>query len=420
MKEAAMLTGEAIVCLSITPWETHLPSSGHYLMREFARSNRVLFVDRPLSMKDLWTHRQNPEMAARTARTLRRTPALRSWGLSNLDGWVLSPPPTLPINGLEPGRLYEAAFMANAYWLRRSVRQAMKQLDMTAPILWVSFELPMGAALLGTLGEALSAYHCFDEVHGEAYLARHGPAQEASLIARADRVFASSRKLAEERARLRPDIRFVPNGVDFATYHRATEAQLAVPDDLAALPSPRIGYLGNIESRLDYALIEHVAIARPDWSIVLVGPAEGYWLEKVAILAQLPNVNWLGKRDPAIAPALLKGFDAAIIPFVRSPQTAAIYPLKLNEYLAAGKPVVMTPFAALDEFRDVAWIAPDAPAFVTALAEALRPAAADATRRRIARARENDWSIRAAAIAQDLATHLRAQPHGHDGRRHPA
>ncbi|MNR75244.1 putative teichuronic acid biosynthesis glycosyltransferase TuaH [compost metagenome] len=417
-----MLSHEPIVCLSITPWETHLPSSGHYLMREFARANRVLFVDRPLSMKDLWTHRQNPEMAERMARTLRSENPLRSWGIPGLDGWVLTPPATLPINGLDSGIFYDSGFVANAQLLRHSVRWAMERLEMRDPILWISFELPMGAGLIGTLGECLSAYHCFDEVLGEPYLARHGQELEGILFERADVVFASSRKLAHDRSPLRPDILYVPNGVDFPTYHRATDAKLAIPDELRAIPSPRIGYLGNLEARVDYALIEQIALARPEWSIVLVGPSEGYWQEKLAILGQLANVYVLGKRPPEQAPAILKAFDAAIIPFVRSPQTEAIYPLKLNEYLAAGKSVVMTPFADLREFQSVAWIAPDAAAFIAALEAALRPVDGATLQRRWQLAKENDWRDRAQAIAQVLAQRLSARPprRGLEGRRNLA
>lgn len=417
-----VLKGEHIVCLSITPWETHLPSSGHYLMREFAKCNRVLFVDRPLSVKDLWTHRHDREMSARVARTLRRKPPLRSWGIDGLDGWVLTPPPTLPINGLEAGLLYDSAFEANAQLLRRCVRGAIDQLGMREPILWVSFELAMGAGLVGTLGERLSAYHCFDEVLGDPYLARHGPALEASLLRRADLVLASSRKLAADRAMLRPDILYVPNGVDFEAYHRALDPGVAIPRDLAQIPPPRIGYLGNLEARVDYALLERIALKRPDWSIVLVGPSEGYWREKLAILGKLSNVYVLGKRPPSEAPGILKGFDAAMIPFVRSPQTEAIYPLKLNEYLAAGKAVVMTPFSDLREFQDVAWIAPGGDAFVEALEEALRPADPEVVRKRWQTAQKNDWRDRAAVIAQVLAQRLGARPVGRwlDGRRNLA
>lgn len=416
-----MLSHRDIVCLSITPWETHLPSSGHYLMREFARTNRVLFVDRPLSVKDLWTHRQNPEMSARWARTLRREDPLRPWDVPGLDGWVLTPPPTLPINALDAGALYGGAFAANTRLLRRSVRGAMERLAMRDAILWVSFELPMGAGLVGTMGESLSVYHCFDEVLGEPYLARHGQALEALLLERSDLVFASSRKLARDKAMLRPDIRFVPNGVDFEAYHRAADPDLPLPEDLRAIPGPRIGYLGNLEARFDYALVERLALARPDWSFVLVGPSEGYWSEKLRILGVLPNVYVLGKRSPGEAPRYLKGFDAAIIPFVRSPQTEAIYPLKLNEYLAAGKSVVMTPFAELREFQHVAWIAPDTPSFLAALEAAIRPCEPWTLRTRFQAARANDWQDRARLISHALESRLSArEPASARERRNPA
>jgi len=214
----------------------------------------------------------------------------------------------------------------------------------------------------------------------------------------------------------------VPNGVDFETFHRALDPRLAIPEEFRAIPGPRIGYLGNLEARVDYALIERIAMQRPDWSIVLVGPSEGYWQEKLAILGTLSNVYVMGKRPPSEAPGILKAFDAAMIPFVRSPQTEAIYPLKLNEYLAAGKAVVMTPFADLREFQDVAWIAPDGDAFLAALEEAIRPADPDLVRRRWQTARENDWRDRAAQIAQVLAQRLSGRSRGRwlEGRRNLA
>ncbi|HEY9898610.1 MAG TPA: glycosyltransferase [Pantanalinema sp.] len=402
-----MLRDHDLVCLSITPWETRLPSSGHYLMREFARHNRVLWVDHPATLKDGWTFRRDPAWRDRLARTWGRQVGLRRVPDPQREVWVLTPPPMVP-SGL-PRPLYDWGLEASAALVRRCIRRAMQRLEMREPIFWVSFDVPLGERLAGTLGERMTVYHCFDEITGEPYIARHGARLERALMDKSEVVFTTSPALQASRGALHPRCHYVPNGVDYAHYARAGDPREAVPEELARLPGPVIGYLGNLEARFDYDLIQACAEARPGWSWVLVGPVQGAYAARIEALSRLPNVHVLGPCPAHRAPGTLKVFDVGLIPFVSSVQTRAIYPLKLNEYLAAGLPVVMTPFAALDEVASSCRVAEGAPAYLAAIERSLGEHSREHREARMALARAHDWSERALEMGRILVPRLIAQ-----------
>lgn len=387
-----MLKGQDIVCLSLTPWETTLPSTAHFLMREFAKENRVLFVDHPLTLKDGWTQRLSP----RWKRTLGLWPRLREAGRMH----VLTPPFITP-SALSTS-LFDFAMDLSARQVAGVVREAMAELGMRRPILWIAFDVPLGLHLCGRLDESLILYHCYDEIGGEPYIARHGTRLEPLLMRRADLVITTSRTLYEARRTQHPACHWVPNGVDFERFATAQEPQLSLHPALAGIPHPILGYLGNLETRVDFELLAQVAKARPDWSLVLMGPVQEAYRSQVRALSQLPNVFYLGACPPHEAPRFLKGIDVGLIPFVHSRQTHAIYPLKLNEYLAAGLPVVMTSFAPLEEFAEVCWSADGSTAFLEAVEEALEKRDVTEVMRRQGIADRHDWSERAETLGRLL------------------
>ncbi len=114
----------------------------------------------------------------------------------------------------------------------------------------------------------------------------------------------------------------------------------------SAIPRPRIGYAGVIDERVDIELIEGVAVTRPDWEIVLLGP-----IAKISEddLPRRPNVHLLGLKPYAELPRYLGGWDVGWMPFARNEATRYISPTKTPEYLAAGLPVVSTSIADVIE-----------------------------------------------------------------------
>ncbi len=181
----------------------------------------------------------------------------------------------------------------------------------------------------------------------------------------ADRVIVSGKRLREDAVRVRGDereVHAVGNGVDYEMFHRALELR-----DRAPRTRPRIGYLGAIAPWFDFDLVSAAATARPHWEFVLVGPVLRGAETEVARLSALPNV----KVEPAVAhddvPRVLAGFDVGLIPFHLNSLTAGVNPNKLYEYLAAGVPVISTPFSPdVEADTDTVALASDAAGLVSA------------------------------------------------------
>ena len=143
-------------------------------------------------------------------------------------------------------------------------------------------------------------------------------------------------------------------------------------------------------------LLEQVFRARSEWSLVMVGPVGGGDPgTRVDPLQELPNVHFLGVRRREEVPAYLKGFDVCLLPSRLNRYTRHMFPLKFFEYLATGKPVVMTLLPSLEEYRSMAYVAEadDALAFERSIERALEEPAGDPVRRiRIEEARKHDWN----------------------------
>lgn len=392
----ARLEGFDIVCVSVMDWEHPFASSRHHLMRELARRNRVLFVDNQV----------NPVTAVKGLGHAPMRRKLGAWaGLApnprevepNL--WVYTPPPVVPMGKLRDRATFEATYAFNQGRLRAGVRQACKKLGMPRPILWISFNVLSSESLIGALDEQLVVYHCTDEITAMADTSVFAGEIERRLLSRAHLAFCSSRQLAQDKAAFNPACHFVPNGADVSLFETARDPDLAPHAALDGLAGgPVFGFAGHMEERFDFGLLEALAELRPDWRFALAGPVAPSRKQAAERLARLPNVKLCGLLQRGELPAFLKGCDVALIPFVHSAQTRAIYPLKLNEYLAAGKPVALTPFADLREFDGMVHVG-DGPA---GFAEACRAALADTdparATSRVAIARANAWEGRAAQM----------------------
>ncbi|WP_253190374.1 UDP-galactopyranose mutase [Sphingomonas sp. LM7] len=184
-------------------------------------------------------------------------------------------------------------------------------------------------------------YDCMDELANF----KNAPAElmqlELRLFEQADIVFTGGYSLYEAKRGRHANVHAFPSSVDVAHFASARSHD-EDPADQAGLPRPRFGFYGVVDERMDLALLAHVADARPDWSIVIVGP-----VVKIdpADLPQRPNLQYLGGKTYDELPAYLGGWDVALMPFAINDSTRFISPTKTPEYLAAGRPVVSTPIA---------------------------------------------------------------------------
>jgi glycosyltransferase involved in cell wall biosynthesis len=310
---------------------------------------------------------------------------------------LYTPEPWLP-------RLYRPAWAARALRARRlaRARRLLRERGCRRVVLYVwrpdfAEDVPLARA-------DLTCYHIDDEFTFSPVELPLDPV-EARLIASVDQVFIHSPALLEKKGHLNPRTACIPNGVDYAAF----AAPAAEPADLRAIPRPRMGYAGTIKRELDWPLLGTLAAAHPDWSFVFVGPRKPH-PEMAAGLGELAaraNVHFLGAKPVAELTAYPQHFDVCIMPYVRNDYTKFIYPLKLQEYLASGRPVVGSPIRSLEAFREVVALAAGPAEWSAALREAW--AAGDEPGPRAARqavARAHDWDVLVRQVAATLAGRL--------------
>ncbi len=252
------------------------------------------------------------------------------------------------------------------------------------------FYTPMAEPLLATLPARFVVYDCIDEMSAFANSSPELPTRESALLRAADLVLTSGPALQRAKAPLHPQAHCVANGVaagDFAASALdAGSAQAAEAAKRQGLhPGPRLGYSGVVDERIDLKLIETIALAHPEWQIVMAGP-----VVKIdpTSLPKAPNIRWLGFQPYVRLPYLLASWDVCLIPFADQPITRFVNPVKTLEYLAAGKPVVATALPDIVElYAEAVEVASDRAAFlaaceraVTRRAAAWRESAGDAQR----------------------------------------
>ena len=214
----------------------------------------------------------------------------------------------------------------------------------------------------------------------------------------ADVCVATSITLRREAARWNRKSVCIPNAADTRLFRQAVEKKLPQPEELQGEQRPVVCYTGHIDHRLDYQLLLTSARQHSDTLFLLIGPVSGNEWERSG-LASLPNVVFTGKKALHELPAYLQHAQAALIPFKCNALTASIYPLKLNEYLAAGKAVVATPFSEdIRAFKQAIFLAEQPAAFADALGVALKSDTPMEREKRLKVAEENTWEVRAAAF----------------------
>jgi glycosyltransferase involved in cell wall biosynthesis len=264
---------------------------------------------------------------------------------------------------------------------------------------------PEFAGALDAVAHDLSCYHIDDEYSFSA-VDKPIPEAELNLIKSVDHVFIHSPALLEKKGQINPHTSFAPNGVDFDSHARPVPA----PSDIAEIPHPRIGYSGYVKKQLDWPLLLDLTARHPEWSFVFVGASSPH-PEIVATIEELSrrkNVRFLGAKTAHELASYPQHFDVCIMPYVVDDYTRYIYPLKLHEYLASGRPVVGAPIASLEAFRHVVQLPATPDQWSTALTDALGPSAnsAEARAARQAVAKQHDWVILVRKIAFVMADRL--------------
>jgi UDP-galactopyranose mutase len=255
-------------------------------------------------------------------------------------------------------------------------------------LLW--YYTPMALAFTDRLSPVAVVYDCMDELSAFQGAPAIITEREKELMSRAALVLTGGKSLFEAKRHLHGNIHSFPSSVDVAHFAQARRATTE-PLDQADIPHPRLGFFGVIDERMDMALLDGVAAARPDWHLVMVGP-----IVKIdpAALPRRANIHYLGSKRYEELPEYVAGWDVALLPFARNEATRFISPTKTPEYLAAGKPVVSTSIRDVVKpygTKGLARIADETPAFVAACTAAMTEDAAKRITRADAFLRQMSW-----------------------------
>jgi len=189
-------------------------------------------------------------------------------------------------------------------------------------------------------------YDCMDELSLFKGAPQKLVEQERQLMHKADIVFTGGKSLYESKVQHHDNVHCFPSSVDRDHFAHALNG-IALPQDIASIAGPIVGYFGVIDERIDLALLNETALLKPDLSFVMIGP-----LAKIGEhdLPRLHNIHYLGMKDYKELPGYLKAFSIAMMPFALNDATKYISPTKTLEYMAAGKPIIST--AIHDVVRD--------------------------------------------------------------------
>lgn len=210
------------------------------------------------------------------------------------------------------------------------------------------------------------------------------------VIREANVVLAVSSSLCKRAIALNPNTFHVPNATDPSILQRPSP----LAPEIATIPSPRLGYVGQIGDRVDFELLDNIARSHPNWHITLVGPVWSNRREAARDLSKRRNVHFLGEMPYNRLNELLPAFDVCMIPHTVDSLTKSMDPIKLYDYFTTGKPIVTTQVAGVERFPDAVYVANSAGDFTEQIGLALREVDQSLRRRRLEYASENSWKAR--------------------------
>ena len=371
------------MCFGGEDWWYHHPHSKNHLMKRFARAgNRVIFVNSISMGLPSLGHK---DLLPRVGRKLRSYAKLAR---TTPEGITVVSPAALPFFGSR------AARAANRQLLARQIGWLARSRGLTRPVLWIA--IPTAAELIGRLDESLVVYQVSDKYDSNMMDHATDPRAIRRLHERAiegaDIILYSGRKLLDEARDGRERSYLLEQAVDFEHWSRVAAGGFEVAEEIARIPRPRLGYFGAIEPWLvDQELIKLAARERPDWQWVFIGnKSRGLEID------DLPNVHFLPPVPYEGLPRYAAGFDVCVLPWeTERAFTSYGSAIKVREYLATGKPVVISPLPEYEPMADVLRIARSHADFFRLVADALAESDPGAARRRQAAVMSGTWDARA-------------------------
>lgn len=334
-----------------------LPSSTQHLIQHLRKDRKVLWVNSIGLRQPTFTLRD-------VRRIVQKLLAKPSTNISTPHSHPQSQPNDANFQVLCP-KTFPAPKSLLARWFSRlllisQLKPAIEKLGMDAPVLWTS--LPTAVDLAGHLDEHALVYYCGDDFGSLAGVDHTTVAhREKELVSKANLIFAVSQNLINRFPK--DTAHLLPHGVDFSLFSQPAPRAHDLPNN----GNPTAGFYGSISEWMDIPLLEHTIRQLPHWNFVFIGKIS----TDVSRLTALPNTLFLGEKAHSALPSYSQHWTASLLPFKKNPQIHSCNPLKLREYLAAGKPIISTDFPSAQEYHHYINIIADADGLVRALEQAI-------------------------------------------------
>ncbi len=393
-----MIRGKDIVIVGIQAWDIQIGSNCKNIALEFAKNNRVLYVNPPMTRSVMRNQKDTINIQKRI-----RIKNGEEDDLVEIESnlWNLYPKSLVEsINSVPVHAVFKILNKRNSKIFASDIEKAISRLGFNDIILFNDSSMFLGLHLKKLLNPKVYAYYMRDYLVKVPYWQKHGERIEPKVLKNADLVLTNSEFFEDFCKQYNPHSYMVGQGCDISHFSDEDNS-ITVPQEFKNIPNPVIGYVGSLTTlRLDIELLEFIANQRKDWSVVLVGPEDEDF--KNSNLHNLPNVYFLGRKNESELPNYVKGFDIATNPQLINNLTIGNYPRKIDEYLAMGKPIIATKTKAMQMFNEHVYLGETKEDYVVLIEKALAENSQHLMSKRIEFAKSHTWENNAKAIYNSI------------------
>ena len=384
-----------IIYFSLFRWNNPYSSVSISMCKEFAKHGRVFYINHPISYKDLlggWSN--DVEVQAAKWDLLKGSTIIEERkGLENVIS--VTTPLSLPINWMSEGKMYQSLRKRNEAKIRNTIQQVIEKYNIKEYIFMNCFDPFFQDILPVEHPPKINIYQCIDDISQNDYTSKHGVRLEIESVKKADMTLVTSRELRNLMSQYSDNVHIVHNAADISLFKEAVSKTYQRPAEIANVNTKIIGFTGNLDAvRINYPLLKQIAETHTDKTLLLVGPINSPEVAELG-LDKMPNVILTGSKKITELPSYLHFCDCVIIPFLCNKLTKSIYPLKINEYLAAGRSVVSSDFSEdIRTFGEQIQIAQTDTEFVRLIDKAIHENTESDIAARQAVAATNTWTAR--------------------------
>ncbi len=388
-----MIKGRDIVVVGLAAMDSRIGSNVINLAYEFARHNRVLYVNHPVDRFTLWRERKDSLIIKRRNIMKGNDPKVIKI-TDNL--WNLYPNTILEsISQLKIDWLFDILNKINNRRQAKEINEVLKMLHFKEIIIFNDTDMFRSLYLKELINAKTLVYYTRDNMVAVDFWKAQGIRIESKIMADADIVVANSTYLANLAQKFNPSSFYVGQGCDLSLFNKNLIKEK--PDDIKRIKGPVIGYIGALFSlRLDIEILVYLAKQQPNWSFVFVGPEDDVFEDSE--LHHLKNAHFLGSKKMEELPSYLDCFDVAINPQLLNKVTIGNYPRKIDEYLAMGKPIVATKTEGMMVFADYTYLADGKEEYLKLIQKAMDENSPELEEKREAFARSHTWETNADEI----------------------